>query len=336
MPSTDRVPLPWREVNSRDAELVTRLLGLRRSRQTRKYPCQWCDSSDALHAFPRGGVHCFSCDRRASNVDLYAHVSGVAPVDAVRQLAGRLGFFVPDAGRAGTLPLHSVAAAPTAARPALPSLDDAVPAAFHDVLVARPDLLTWLRNERGWTEDVIRGHQIGYDGQRFTIPVRDCDGVCRNVRRYRPRSTPKFLNWRAGFGSPPRLWPQSALAFDDVILTAGEPDALCAHSFGFTNAITTTGGEGAAIPDVRVFTGKSVAIIYDTDAAGRAGAARVAASLCDVARAVRNVLLPTSAPYKDVTDFLHVCGHSADELRALIASSPTWRRVRPIEIPGCR
>lgn len=95
-------PLPWDDVNKQDASDVAHVLGLAsakggRVEGGRKYPCQWCESSDAAHAYPGGGVHCYSCGRHASNVDLAAHVLGLAPVEALRTLAGRLGVYVPDA-----------------------------------------------------------------------------------------------------------------------------------------------------------------------------------------------------------------------------------------------
>lgn len=98
--------LPWGDMNAQDACDVLRVLG--RSPVTRgerpveggrKYGCLWCDSSDAMHAYPkgRGGVHCFSCGRTASNVDTAAHLLGATPAEAVRELARRLGgMYVPD------------------------------------------------------------------------------------------------------------------------------------------------------------------------------------------------------------------------------------------------
>jgi hypothetical protein len=100
-------------VNAKDARDVARHLGLTAAQGGkleggRKFPCRWCASSDALHAYPTGGVHCFACGRHASNADLAADVLGTAPVEALRTLAGRLGVYVPDpapvraaAGRVG-------------------------------------------------------------------------------------------------------------------------------------------------------------------------------------------------------------------------------------------
>jgi hypothetical protein len=100
---SQRPPLPWAEVNARDARDVAHALGLlpvthggRAVEGGRKFPCQWCASSNALHAYPAGGVHCFSCGHHASNIDLGAQVYGLPPVDALRQLAARLGVYVPD------------------------------------------------------------------------------------------------------------------------------------------------------------------------------------------------------------------------------------------------
>jgi hypothetical protein len=70
----------------------------------RKFACRWCACSDALHAYAKGGVHCFSRSTSATNVDLAVHVLDVPPVEALRVLPTRLGIYVPDAPCAATAP----------------------------------------------------------------------------------------------------------------------------------------------------------------------------------------------------------------------------------------
>lgn len=182
--ATRRLPdLPWDVVNARDARDVLRELG--RSPATaggrpleggRKFACLWCASSDALHAYPKGGVHCFACSRHASNVDAAAHLYGLQPADALRQLAPRLGIYVPD-DRDGLVEGKARASADRpAARPApppvkadpldelraagmVPALSPAVYAAALETL-ALPDVGAAYLEGRGFPAD--QAHDYGF------------------------------------------------------------------------------------------------------------------------------------------------------------------------------
>ena len=88
-------PLPWQAVNSEPAQRVAGLLGLEKAREARKFACVSCSSSDALHSFPNGGFHCFSCGRSWSNVDAAALALRIEPGDACRLIAEQLGVSPP-------------------------------------------------------------------------------------------------------------------------------------------------------------------------------------------------------------------------------------------------
>lgn len=109
---------------------------------------------------------------------------------------------------------------------------------------------------------------------------------------------------------------------DDVLLVAGEWDMLAALSAGFRCVATGTGGEGTWKPVwATAFKGKRVFVIYDVDAAGREGAAKVRTALKAAGVTVHVVELPLSGDNdkdgKDLSDYLAL--HSADDLRTLLA-----------------
>src|SRR4029077_2676234 len=84
---------------------------------------------------------------------------------------------------------------------------------FHERLLATTSALAWLQEHRGLTTDTITRWKLGYDGQRYYIPIQDEAGSYVNIRRYKPqaaRAQDKMLSWRAGFGAA-RLWPYDSL-----------------------------------------------------------------------------------------------------------------------------
>ena len=86
--------LPWQAVNALPGDGVAKLLGLQKARESSKWGCLACESSDALHAYPggpRSGFHCWSCGQSWSNVDAAAHVLRVTPAEACKGLARAFG-----------------------------------------------------------------------------------------------------------------------------------------------------------------------------------------------------------------------------------------------------
>jgi putative DNA primase/helicase len=120
------------------------------------------------------------------------------------------------------------------------------------------------------------------------------------------------------------------LAADEVLIAEGEKDADRLRALGFT---ATTNFEGASKntqkPKWReeysaTLAGKNLVFIPDNDAVGRAHMENAARS-CHTAGAasVRIAQLPGLPEKGDVSDWLDA-GHTADELRELIAAAPEW------------
>jgi hypothetical protein len=100
--------LPVEAVRLLSATDVLRWLGRESTAERgRKFACVWCDSSDGMHAYSKagGGVHCFSCGRSGSAIDLVMQARGLEFRDAVRWLADRGGILVLD-GRPPSPPMR--------------------------------------------------------------------------------------------------------------------------------------------------------------------------------------------------------------------------------------
>jgi 5S rRNA maturation endonuclease (ribonuclease M5) len=114
---------------------------------------------------------------------------------------------------------------------------------------------------------------------------------------------------------------RDVLAADEVVIVEGEKDADRLRSLGFT-ATTNPEGVGKWRPSfAETLTGKRVVIIPDNDPVGRKHAEAIADSLYGKAASVRVLDLKVPKKGGDGSDWLDA-GHTADELRDLIAKAP--------------
>lgn len=169
-----------------------------------------------------------------------------------------------------------------------------------------------------------------------TYPYRDEAGrLLFEVVRYRP----KGFKQRRPDGRGGWVWklegvrrvlyrlPELAKGPDPVLVVEGEKDVERLRPLGFT---VTTNPEGAGKwrPEFGdALKGRAVVLLADNDGAGRDHMDAVARNLAPVAASVRWLALEGLPEKGDVTDWL-AQGHTADELRALIAQAPTWDEVR--------
>jgi hypothetical protein len=216
-----------------------------------------------------------------------------------------------------------------------PPIDGSLPAQFHQRLLEIESRMKYLADSRGLTRSTVEAAQIGWDGQRYTIPVYDEAGVLQNIRRYKPRPSgeeSKFLNWVQDghkYGESrlyrPRIVPWPAEG-GRVVLCEGEMDCLVLHQAGIA-ATTSTGGSGSFRPEwSRLFRGLSVVICYDNDRAGRSGASRAAEILSGSGISVSVASLPDAVGEKgDVTDyFVALGGRSQEFVRDVLDKAKPW------------
>lgn len=264
-----------------------------------------------------GFWHCHSEDIGGGPIDWLMR-KGMATKDAINHL-GEL---------AGVQRERSTSPAPAAAetrRSAKSKLSQEQVEAWHAAAMRNADLMAWFADKRGFVPGTIAQWELGWDGSRVTIPIRDADGKLVNVRRYlrnAPQLAGKMLSITTGAGAA-RLWPLP-LPDGDLIVCEGEWDMILLRQHGFTNALTVTSGAGIFNPEwVPLFADRVVTLIYDNDDAGRRGAQKVARMLGQVAQ-VFVLQIPGLPDKGDPTDFFVEQGRTDDELTQLIADATPY------------
>jgi hypothetical protein len=202
-----------------------------------------------------------------------------------------------------------------------------------------------LRSDRGllaaawklkrWTEATIAALEVGWDGERFTFPLRDDGGALVGIVRYVPEplrlnGVPKSI---ADQDSVRGLFPQ-LVDEAEVWLVEGEPDALTARSAGLP-AIAIPGTQGWKADYAERFEAVGVVIVPDCDDDGRKLAQRISADLVGVAASVRVLDLGAGRPKGfDIGDALCEDVETIEELRQagdLLRDQAA--RVAPVRAP---
>lgn len=193
---------------------------------------------------------------------------------------------------------------------------------WHARLVKQTACLAYVTEKRGLTRATIDEYQIGWDGFRYTIPIRDEHGELVNVRRYDPKKNDKnkMISWGEGHGKA-RIYGIELLLdpeVKEVVFCEGEWDRLVALQMGLP-AITHTAG--AMTFDRRwapLFKGKRVFFCYDNDDSGRRGMIKGARSIKAMADAVYTIKLDIDIKGGDLTDFFILQGRTVEEFRELM------------------
>lgn len=163
-----------------------------------------------------------------------------------------------------------------------------------------------------------------------------------DIKTYTPGGNPKYRS-RSGSMSglilPYDTWVETPL--DRVtLICAGEKDMAVARSHGF-NAITLTGGERMAPRTPAAFKNRIVAICYDNDDTGIAGAKQLANFLQAYTKSVKVITgfhEICKEPKEDITDFFVKYGKSKQDLISYIENTeffiPDPADIK-IEYPAC-
>lgn len=189
-------------------------------------------------------------------------------------------------------------------------------------LITNKTRLKALMEQRGFERKTIIDWQIGWDGSRYTIPVRDVDGSLLNVRRYQMGGghTNKMLNL-PGHGSAALFRPDILRDNERIVITEGETDCILLNQTGIPAVTHTAGASTFRTQWAGQFVDKDVWIAYDADDAGRKGAKRVQDILSAFARNVFVISIPQTTKGADVTDFIHLEGHSKSEFEELMTDA---------------
>ena len=271
--------------------------------------------------------HCKACGESGSPIDWLMKRNGMSYRDALEEV-GRLAGMAPPSlavNRGGHT--NGAAADPEPASTTKSRLTETNVKAWHEAGLRNEDLQRWFAEHRGFTPETIAARQLGWDGYRVTIPVRDGSGKLVNVRRYKRDSggeTGKMLPLVPGEAAT-QLYPLVDPLPPDVILVEGEWDAILMQQEGFPNTLTVTAGAGIWKPWMTpLFEGRTVTLIPDNDEAGRNGSAKIAKILANVTPATFILQIPNLPQKGDVTDFFVEQQRSADELRSLIADATPY------------
>ena len=197
-------------------------------------------------------------------------------------------------------------------------------------LLSNPEKMAYLKETRGITPQVIERHRLGLDKKgRFSIPIFDAEGYCLNIKLYDPQNPDTRFKWQYWEkGLPVRPLPIDNFTKQKIYIFEGEPDMLCAVSFGIEGAVTMGGQSNHDVNTVfgpemakQIFYNKEIVIVFDTDAVpgkktGKVPAQELAHSLYQYARQIKIVDLdisPINAKGLDSSKTKIVTGKSGAE-----------------------
>jgi putative DNA primase/helicase len=228
---------------------------------------------------------------------------------------------------------------PAVAKPPRPPISEDVPAKYHAALLSNQKRLDWLiTGKRGLTLPTIQKYQIGWNGDRYTIPVRDAQGTLVNIRVYDRQATDdqyKMISYSIKDGDIKHTYGETRLygldeflkAPEDkpIIICEGEWDRLILEQNGF-HAMTGTTGVGTFKPEWKdLFRGRHAYVCFDNDDPGRSGALKVAEILHKTAASVHIIALPDDVGHKgDVTDFFVKLKRSTQDFQDLMISAAEY------------
>lgn len=207
------------------------------------------------------------------------------------------------------------------------------------VLLSKPNALRVMTDDRGLTKHTIREFQIGWDGQRFTIPIRDENDELVNIRRYKPKArsnSQKMVSWGTGWGEGRMLGFDILLDenITDVVLHEGEMDFIIGRQYNLPSVAHTSGSNVFKMVWGKFFKGKRVYVAYDDDKAGDIGAMKVAQALKGVAEGVYRLRHNTGIDGGDTTDYFVKCGGDTASFLVLMKEAETlWETETAHDVP---
>lgn len=218
---------------------------------------------------------------------------------------------------------------PDSTKPAKPSVDTGLVSEYHQALMKLTGPIRKVLSERrGLSDNTLKRFQLGWDGERVTIPVYDEFNQLANFRRYKWNSTEdqwKALNYVDEIGNSygeVRIFGMESLvdeSIEEIIWCEGELDRVIAEQNGFPAACPTSGA-GAWKPEwVRYFKNKKkVFVVQDNDTAGKLATQKICNKLWRVVD-VYTINWPENFINKgDITDYFVKCKMSKEDFRNLL------------------
>lgn len=266
----------------------------------------------------KGVYYCNSCHSRGNIQTMYKTLYGLSNEEAWFSLGDALKIPRPDGSK-----------------PTRPDIEIGLVSEYHRRLMSLTGpLRTMLKERRGLTDETLIKYQLGWDGDRVTIPIYDEFNTLVNFRRYKWNSTDdqwKVLNYVDEYNNQygeVRIFGVDRVldtSIDYVIWSEGEMDRLITEQHGFPCACATSGA-GSWKPEwTKLFRNKKrVYIAQDNDEAGR----NATAKLCEKLYRIVDVYIinwPENFPVKgDLTDFFTKCQQTADDFQLLLDNATKY------------
>ena len=256
-----------------------------------------------------GAFKCFSCSATSNVISVIAHKMNV-PVVVAESYADNV----------GGVRVSGV-------------VDSALVGMCHTNLLDSEEFTTKLLRRHGITTESIVKYKLGiYPGnKRITIPVYgdEWEGVSPliNIKYYKYDADTDEAKMISTKGAPVALYlPDSIKATDVAYITEGEFKAILMNQLGFPTVASTGGANSWNVGWNKRFANKHVVIVYDVDAAGVAGAKKVAQFVHRHAKSVKVVMLTDVADIEngDVTDYFVKRQKSPQEFKELVANTAEW------------
>jgi len=189
------------------------------------------------------------------------------------------------------------------------------------------NIKSWLKNERGLSEDVINRFKLGWDGKAITIPIY---GREKEFQFFKYRRSP-FIddNNIAKYWYSPNNhaelygWEHITDPKSSLIICEGELDRLILENYNFP-ALTSTSGAGTFKEEwIEIISSltSEIFICFDNDEAGTDSAWKIAKRIPKI----KIVQIPKSEDIKDITDFILKQGVA--EFNKLLAEAKTLEEI---------
>lgn len=224
---------------------------------------------------------------------------------------------------------------PDSARPTRPAIETGLVSQYHNALMnLTGPIRQMLRERRGLNDDTLRRFQLGWDGERITIPIYDEYNTLVNFRRYKWNSDNdqwKVLNYTDELNNTygeVRIFGIDRLIDDSVdylVWSEGEMDEIISEQHGFPTACATSGAGTWKPAWGKLFRNKKrVYLCNDNDEAGR----RANKKLCEKLYRIVDVYIvnwPEDFPVKgDITDFYVKCKQTAEDFQKLLDTATKY------------
>ncbi len=266
----------------------------------------------------KGVYYCNSCHSKGNIHTMYKTLYGLSNEEAWFQLGDALKIPRPDGSK-----------------PTRPEIDVGLIQEYHQRLMnLTGPIRDMLKERRGLTDETLKRFQLGWDGERITIPVYDEYNTLVNFRRYKWNSNEdqwKVLNYVDEYNNAygeVRIFGIDRVIDDTVdyiVWSEGEMDRICCEQHGFPTACPTSGAGTWKAEWTKLFRNKKrVYLAQDNDEAGRNATKKLCEKLYRVVD-VYTINWPENFPVKgDITDFFTKCGQTSEDFQNLLDNATKY------------